>query len=566
MSTPLRILIVEDSESDTELLLRELRRGGYAPQYERVETEEALTAALLKQSWDLIISDNAMPRMNSMQALTITQQMGLDIPFIIVSGSIGEEVAVDAMRTGAHDYLMKDNIARLLPAINRELREAQMREEQRKADETIHRLAYIDQVTALPNRVRFLELLEEAVSRAKQHQGFVAVVLMNLDRFREINEALGNALGDSLLQQVGARLRGALVAPDEIGRLGGDEFCVLLHHLTSIDSVETEIKKFQQLLEAPFILEEIPIIVEASFGVAVLPDHADRSDTLLQRAEIAMYRAKKMASGCAVYTPEYDRRSPERIGLMAELRKAIDTGQLLLQFQPQVAIKTGLVVGTEAMVRWQHPRLGLLSPDKFILAAEQTGLIGPLTRWVLVETLKHASAMGLHVSVNLSARSLHDPQLPRRIEEMLRETGSTAQQLTLEVTESAIVLDPERAEDNLKALSRLGMRISIDDFGTGYTSLASIKNLPVNEIKIDKSFVLGMLDNNSDATIVRSVIDLGHNLGLEVVAEGVENEALYDAIKALGCDHAQGYFISEPQPSEQIQHWLATSKWKVEVK
>lgn len=557
----MRILIVEDSEPDTELLLRELRRGGFTLEYERVDTAEGLTSALVSQSWDLIISDNAMPQMNSMQALTITQQLGLDIPFIIVSGSIGEDVAVDAMRSGAHDYLMKDNIARLIPAITRELREAHMREERRKADETIHSLAYIDQVTGLPNRVRLLELVREAVTNAQRDHGSVAVILMNLDRFREINDALGNVLGDSLLQKVGSRLRKVLFAPDAIGRLGGDEFCILLPKLTSIDDIEVLIKKLQYLLEAPFILEDIPIIVEASFGVAILPDHADLPDVLLQRAEIAMYRAKKMASGYAIYTPEYDRRSPERIGLMAELRQAIDSEQLLLQFQPQVDIQSNHIVGSEALVRWQHPRLGLLPPDKFILAAEQTGLVGPLTRWVLIEALKRSLEMQLHVSVNLSARSLHDPHLPKVVEGVINETGTVAQQLTLEVTESAIVLDPARAEHNLAALNRLGVRISIDDFGTGYTSLASIKNLAVNEIKIDKSFVLGMLKNNSDATIVRSVIDLGHNLGLQVVAEGVETQELYEAIRSLGCDYAQGYFISRPQDSGALQMWLSTASW-----
>lgn len=563
MSTPLRILIVEDSEADTELLLRELRRGGYIPEFERVETAEGLTNALVKQSWDLIISDNAMPNMNCLQALTITQQMGLDIPFIIVSGSIVEDVAVNAMKAGAHDYLMKDNIARLLPAITRELREAYMREERRKADETIHSLAYIDPVTGLPNRVRFLELVKEAVTVAHREHGWVAVLLLNLDRFREINDALGNALGDTLLQKVASRLRGALFAPNVIGRLGGDEFCILLPKLAAVDDIQAIIEKLQRLLEAPFILEEIPIIVEASFGAALLPDHADRADTLLQRAEIAMYRAKKMASGYAIYTPEYDRRSPERIALMAELREAIDSEQLLLHFQPLVEIKSGRIIGTEALVRWQHPRLGLLPPDKFILAAEQTGLIRPLTRWVLIGALRWSREMQLRVSVNLSARSLHDPYLPHLVEQILNQTDAVAQQLTLEVTESAIVLDPERAEHNLAALNCLGIRISIDDFGTGYTSLASIKHLPVDEIKIDKSFVLGMLENNSDASIVRSVIDLGHNLGMQVVAEGVESPELYDAIVALGCDHAQGYFISKPQASEPLQKWLTTSPWAV---
>jgi diguanylate cyclase len=568
MTTPLRILIVEDSEADAELLLRELRRGGYAPEFEQVETPEGLVAALDHKSWDLIVSDYAMPRFNGLQALKLAQEKGLDIPFIIVSGTIGEDLAVAAMKAGAHDYLMKGSTARLLPAIARELREARMRQERRQADETILRLAYTDPVTGLPNRIRFLELVQEAVAAGQRENRPVAVLLMNLNHFREVNDTLGHDRGDSLLQKVGIRLRSALFAPDVIACLGGDEFGILLPRLAAVDDVRHVIKKLQHFLEVPFILDEIPIIVEASLGVATMPEHADDADTLLQRADIAMYRAKQMARGYAVYTPEYDRRSPEQLGLMAELRAAIEGGQLLLHFQPKVEVITRRIVGTEALVRWQHPRFGLLPPDKFILAAEQTGLISPLTRWVLIDALSHCQGarrqgIPLRVNVNLSARSLHDPRLPELIEEALEATGAEAGQLTLEITESAIVLDPKRAEETLVRLSRMGTWISIDDFGTGYTSLASIKHLSVNEIKIDKSFVLGMLASNSDAMIVRSVIDLGHNLGLRVVAEGVETKEMFDALAALGCDEAQGYFISKPQACEALKSWFPTAAWKL---
>jgi len=563
MATPLCILIVEDSESDAELLLRELRRGGYAPEFERVETPEGMSVALARQSWDLIVSDYAMPRFNGLQALRLTQEKGLDIPFIIVSGSIGEDVAVAAMKAGAHDYLMKGNTARLLPAIARELREARVRQERRQAEETIQRLAYIDPVTSLPNRVRFREQVHLAVEEATKLRHPLALLHMNLERFREINDTLGHDHGDNLLHQVGQRLRSALFTPDVVARFGADEFGILLPRLAAIDDVRRVIEKIQGCLEAPFTIDAIPIAVEASIGVATLPEHADDADTLLQRAEIAMYRAKRMASGYAAYTPEFDRRSPERLGLMAELRAAIEGDQLLLHFQPQVEITTGCVVGIEALVRWQHPRLGLLAPDKFILAAEQTGLIGPLTRWVLIDALNHCKGMPLRVSVNLSARSLLDPHLLEMINAALTVTGARPGQLTLEVTESAIVLDPQRAAETLAALDRLGVWISIDDFGTGYTSLASIKHIPVSEIKIDKSFVLGMLTSNSDAMVVRSVIDLGHNLGLTVVAEGVETKEMFDALAALGCDEAQGYFISKPQSCASLERWFPTAPWKL---
>ncbi len=568
MATPLRVLIIEDSETDAELLLRELRRGGYAPEFERVETPEGLDDALSRQSWDIIVSDYAMPRFNGLQALKLTQKKGIDIPFIIVSGSIGEDVAVAAMRAGAHDYLMKNNLARLLPAIARELREVHVRQGRRQADETIHRLAYIDAITGLPNRARFRELVQEAIVAGQREQRSFALLLMDLNRFKDVNDTLGHDRGDSLLQQVGLRLRGALFASDVVARLGGDEFGILLPRLTEADDVRHVIKKLHDCLEVPFIIDGIPIFVETSIGVAIMPEHADNADTLLQRADIAMYRAKQMAIDYAVYTPAFNLHSPERLGLMAELRDAIEQNQLVLHFQPKLELKTGRIVGIEALVRWQHPRLGLVPPDKFILAAEQTGLITPLTRWVLIDALSHcqgACREGIHlrVSVNLSARSLHDPHLPKMIADALDATGAEPGKLTLEVTESAIVLDPKHAEENLVALSRMGIALSIDDFGTGYTSLVSIKRLPINEIKIDKSFITNMLTDKKDAMIVRTIIDFGHNFGLTVVAEGVETREVLDALAALGCDQVQGYFVSKPQTCELLKIWFPTSPYKV---
>lgn len=568
MTTPLRVLLIEDSQNDAELLLRELRRGGYAPEFERVETPEGLDDALARQSWDLIISDYAMPRFNGVQALKLTQEKGIDIPFVLVSGSIGEDVAVAAMKAGAHDYLMKGNLTRLLPAIARELSEVRIRQERRHAEETIHRLAYIDPVTGLPNRVRFHKLVQEAVVAAQREQRPIALLLMDLDRFKDVNDTLGHDRGDSLLQQVGLRLRSALFEQDVVARIGGDEFGILLPRLATSDDLQHVIKNLHACLEVPFMIDGIPIVVETSIGVATMPEHADDTDTLLQRADIAMYQAKQMASDYTVYAPEFNPHSPERLGLMAELRDAIQQNQLVLHFQPKLALKSGRIVGTEALVRWQHPRFGMVPPDQFIVAAEQTGLISPLTRWVLIDALSHCQGacregIRLQVSVNLSARSLHDPYLPKMIADALDATGAEPGQLMLEVTESAIVLDPKRAEENLVTLSRMGVLLSIDDFGTGYTSLSSIKRLPINEIKIDKSFVTNMLTDKKDAMIVRTVIDLGHNFGLTVVAEGVETKEVLDALTALGCDEAQGYFISKPQAYEPLKSWLSTSSCKI---
>jgi diguanylate cyclase (GGDEF)-like protein len=568
MMRPLRALVVEDSEDDTALLLRELRRGGYDPSHTRVETSETMSKELSTRDWDIVFSDFSMPHFNAFDALALLRNSGHDLPFIIVSGTIGEDRAVTAMKAGAHDYILKGNLKRLVPAVERELREARIRQERMKADETIHRLAYTDTLTGLPNRIRFRELVQEAVLAGQHEQRPIALLLSDLDHFKDVNDTLGHDRGDILLQQVGLRLRNALFTPDVVARLGGDEFGILLPRLAAADDVRIVIKKLHDCLEVPFMIDGIPIIVETSIGVATMPEHADDADMLLQRADIAMYRAKKMASDYAVYAPEFNLHSPERLGLMAELRDAIEQNQLLLHFQPKVALKTGRIIGNEALVRWQHPRLGLVPPDKFILAAEQTGLIGPLTRWVLIDALTYCQdarreGIRLRVSVNLSARSLHDPQLPIMIAEALKATGAEPGQLMLEVTESAIVLDPKRAEENLVALSRMGVGLSIDDFGTGYTSLSSIKRLPVNEIKIDKSFVTNMLTDKKDEMIVRTVIEFGHNFGLTVVAEGVETKEVLDALAALGCDEVQGYFISKPQTCELLKSWLSASPWKV---
>jgi diguanylate cyclase len=568
MTTPLRVLVVEDSEDDTELLLHELRHGGYDLTHARVDIADMMRAELSAHTWDLVISDFSMPHFNAFAALELLHSTQQDIPFIIVSGTIGEDRAVSAMKLGAHDYILKGNLKRLVPAVERELREAHSRQERRQADETIRRLAYTDTLTGLPNRIRFRELVQEAIVTVSREQRPIALLLMDLDHFKDVNDTLGHDRGDILLQQVGLRLRNALFAPDVVARLGGDEFGILLSRLAATGDVRHVIKKLQDCLAVPLMIDGIPIVVEASIGVATMPDHADDADMLLQQADIAMYRAKRMAIDYAVYTPELNPHSPERLGLMAELRDAIEQKQLLLHFQPKLELKTGRIVGTEALVRWQHPRLGLLPPDKFILAAEHTGLIGPLTRWVLIDALTQClgarrEGIRLRVSVNLSARSLHDPHLPKMIADALAATGAEPGQLMLEVTESAIVLDPKHAEENLMALSRMGTGLSIDDFGTGYTSLASIKRLPVNEIKIDKSLVTNMLTDKKDAMIVRTVIEFGHNFGLTVVAEGVETQEVLDALAALGCDEVQGFFISTPQAWELLKSWFPTSHYKI---
>lgn len=560
----LHALIVEDSEDDTVLLVHELIRSGYEPIFHRVDTPETMRTELIGKKWDIIYSDFSMPQFSAFDALEILHNTGLDIPFIIVSGTIGEDRAVNAMKAGAHDYILKGNLKRLIPATERELREAIVRQDQRIADKTIYRLAYIDQVTELPNRVSFHELIDEAITAAKNELRPIALLLMDIDRFKHVNDTLGHDRGDILLKQLGMRLMTVVYSPNTVARIGGDEFGILLPQLSDLNEVQNMVDKIQKLLTPPFMIDGVPISVEASIGIATMPEHADSTHMLLQAADIAMYHAKHMASNYAVYEPKYNLNTPEKLGLMAELREAIERNQLLLHFQPKLELSTNRIIGVEALVRWEHPRLGLLYPDQFILAAEQTGLISPLTGWVLEEALRYSQSENLkgvylRVSVNLSARSLHDIQILNLIEATLIKTGAKPEQLVVEVTESAIVLDPTRAEETLNALNKMGVGLSIDDFGTGYTSLASIKRLPINEIKIDKSFITNMLTDFKDAMIVRSIIELGHNLGMTVVAEGIETEALLEALKALGCDEIQGYLICRPKAYKQLNNWFSTS-------
>jgi diguanylate cyclase (GGDEF)-like protein/PAS domain S-box-containing protein len=418
-----------------------------------------------------------------------------------------------------------------------------------------------DTLTDLPNRTLFRESLQQAILHARRYKKPLALLLLDLDRFRDINDTFGHHWGDTLLRQVGARLHSALRKSDPIARLGGDEFAVLLPNTGDMNGAIRAATRLMNVLEHTFVVEGHTLNVGASIGIALCPEHGEDADTLLRRADIAMYTAKRAHEGFAFYQPEQDDHTPDRLLLAGELRHAIENDQLVLHYQPKASFATGCVSHVEALVRWNHPQRGLVPPDQFIPLAEQTGLIRPLFLWVLNDALHQCSlwqqeGIGLHVAVNLSMRNLQDPRLPDTLVNLLSRWNLEPTWVELEITESALAADPERAMRILTRFSAMGMRITIDDFGTGYSSLAYLKRLPVDEIKIDKSFVLGMVNDENDATIVRSTIDLGHNLGLKVVAEGVEDQATWDLLTAWGCDLAQGYFLSHPLPAPDLVAWL----------
>ena len=564
MSKLLRVLIVEDSENDALLLLRGLSRGGFEPEFKRVETPEAMAAALSAQPWDIIVSDYSMPHFSGLAALWVLKQSGLDLPFILVSGTIGEDVAVEAMKAGAHDYVMKGNLQRLGTAIERELREAEVRKERKQTEERLKYLAQYDPLTNLPNRNLLYERMEQALVSSRHESKPLALILMDLDHFKEINDTIGHHAGD-LLQQVGLRLQGALRKTDTVARLGGDEFGVLLPGVDE-EGATLAARQLLKALEPPFVIGELTMHARASIGIAFFPTHGEDRDTLMRRADIAMYLAKQSANGYAVYSPEHDSYSPERLALIAELHRTIDNNQLFLAYQPKINLGTGTITGLEALARWQHPKIGLIPPDQFIPMAERTGFIKSLTLWGLKAALSQSRywlqhGVGVPVSVNLSARILHDGGFPDRMEELLESYGIAPEQLELEITESVIMTDPAHALDILTRISRMGVGLSIDDFGTGYSSLAYLKKLPVNAVKIDKSFVIHMIKDQSDAQIVRSTIELAHNLGLKVIAEGIETREVWDRLVALGCDEGQGYYMSRPIAAPEMTQWLHESPW-----
>ncbi len=426
-----------------------------------------------------------------------------------------------------------------------------------------------DSLTNLPNRLLLRERINEAIYVGKAKGTPLALMLMDLDRFKEINDTLGHHYGDLLLQQVGARLREVVWAPDVVARLGGDEFAVLLPSLAAPEHIRLVAQKLLYSLSRPFILEELTLDVGASIGIALFPDHGEDADTLLRRADVAMYIAKHTGAGFVLYSPDQDHHSPHRLSLITELRHAIDQGELRLHYQPKIDVKTGVMTGLEALVRWEHPRKGLIYPDMFIPLAERTGLIKPLASWVLMEALEQLrrwldAGTRFTVAVNLSVRNLQDHLLPAMIAEMLRRYRIDPELVELEITESVIMTDPGRTMEILRQLGNIGVSLAIDDFGTGYSSLASLKKLSVDAIKVDKSFVMDMTFDEDDAVIVRSTIDLAHNLGLEVIAEGVENQETWDRLAELGCDAVQGYFITRPIPADAIEPWLKRSPWKTE--
>ncbi len=476
-------------------------------------------------------------------------------PIMAIDGKLVGTLAMyyaEARDCDAHDLDLVEiaaNVASL--AIERARSEAAIRaSEERYLHQALH-----DSLTGLPNRTFFRERIERAISVENESLG---VVLIDLDRFKEINDTFGHYYGDLLLVELARRFQATVRKGDTVARLGGDEFGLVVPGVSDLNELDETLARILKAIGRPFEIGGLPFYIEASVGVALFPEHGTDVDLLVKRADIAMYAAKKAGTPRVIYTPEIDHHDPNGLTLLSELPRAIAEREFVLHYQPKVDVRTGALTSVEALIRWRHPTRGFVPPFDFIPLTEKTGLIHAVTQFVLDEALgqiKQWDADGhrLTVAVNLSMRNLHQESLPDDVAALLKKWDLSGDRLMLEITESAIVSDPAQTKAIVGRLSALGVGISIDDFGTGYTSLSYLARLELDQIKIDRSFVSTMDSNAGDAAIVRSIISLGHDLGLEVVAEGVETAVIWDQLALLGCDVVQGYFFSRPLPAEELR-------------
>jgi diguanylate cyclase (GGDEF)-like protein len=427
--------------------------------------------------------------------------------------------------------------------------------------EQIEKLALYDALTGLANRRLFRDRVEQALLSSKRESGGFSLMLLDLDRFKEINDTLGHQTGDAVLEELSVRLRTVARATDTVARLGGDEFALVLLGAADGASALFIAERIRRALEEPFAIYGLTLQLETSIGIAVYPEHGDDTEALLRHADIALY-ASKEAHVPVVYASKHNQHSPARLGLVGDTRRAIDEEEFVVHYQPEVDLATGGTPRVEALVRWEHPEHGLLYPDAFIPIARESALIRPITRYVVDAALRQCriwqdAGIELAVAVNLAERDLADSRLEEEVSDALRRWKLEPEMLELEIPESAVMRDPERVQKMLARLSRRGVRLAVDDFGSGYASLSHLKQLPVDVLKIDKSFVQNIGTNENDEAIVRSTIDLAHSLGIVVVAEGVDSEEILRRLSAFGCDLAQGFTLSRPVPADELTQWLA---------
>lgn len=554
----LRVLIAEDSEDDALLIMHQLHRGGYLPKMQRVDSAAAMREALDAQQWDLIITDHNMPSFSSGEALTLAREYDHNIPFILVSGSIGEEIAVDAMKSGVHDYVMKNNLTRLLPAIERELREAENRRAHQMAEATIRHMAYHDNLTGLVNRAEFELRLEATLEEARKVGEVHALVYLDLDQFKLVNDSCGHLAGDELLRRLAQRLQSRIRESDTLARLGGDEFGLLLKSCSLERAEDIAENLLATMRDYLFVWGERTFKVGASIGLVRVTGEHD-TQYLLSMADMACYAAKDRGRNRIHIYTEGDQELSQRRGEMLwiqRLQTAMANDELIL-FRQQIKALQGAESHWELLLRLRSDEGDIITPDRFIPAAERYNLMPEIDRWVIRHTCEQLQAQyaGVPTSmqpgsvfVNLSATSLSDPGLVDYIGEQVKSHEIPPGTIGFEITETAAIADFDCARELIRGLRKHGFKVALDDFGTGMSSFSYLKSLAVDFVKIDGGFVRSMLDDEMDGAIVEAINTIGHIAGIQTIAEFVENDALLKHLTTLGVDYAQGWGVEHPQP------------------
>ncbi|HWP92048.1 MAG TPA: EAL domain-containing protein [Thermodesulfobacteriota bacterium] len=563
----LRILLLEDNPADADLIRHELSKASTQFLLRQADTEETYLKELKEFAPDLILSDYTLPSFDGMSALAIAKEKCPEVPFIFVTGSLGEETAIETLKSGATDYVLKDRLSRLVPSIHGALKEVEERGMRKKLEEQLIYNAFHDALTGVPNRNLFLDRLNQLIRHGMRRKDYLfAVLFLDLDRFKKINDSLGHRIGDLLLRAVAQRLEGCLRSNDTVGRLGGDEFTIILDDIKDISDAIRVANRISREVNLPFNLNGHRVFTSASIGVVLSSAGYERTEDILHDADLAMLRAKSLGGGrYEVFDHSMRDMAAKLLELEVDLHQAIERQEFELHYQPVVSLDNGKITGIEALLRWRHPKRGLLLPAEFIPGAEVTRLIIPIGDWVLREACRQARVWQdefyrktpFSMNVNLSGKQCTQSNLVDQVEQVLKDTDLDPSKLRLEIIEDAITKNAHCVTGILRQLRALGVRLSLDDFGTGYSSFGSFNNLPVDTLKIDRSFIKGINGDEKDWNIVRAIIMLAHGLGMDVTAEGIETANQLTKLRLMKCTHGQGYYFSKPMDCESTRALIA---------
>jgi len=569
MTTSLNLLLLEDSPADAELMIEVLRESGFDPTFRRVESKDAYLREL-DQPPDFILSDYSMPQFTARDALRLMKERGLDLPFIIVSGCIGEEMAVECMKAGAADYLLKDRLGRLGHAVTQALERKQLIEEKRQAEQRLFLETFHDSLTGLPNRALFMDRLERVFLQSRRQPGHVFALLhVNLDGFKMVHSSLGPSPADRLLIEVSQRILRRVRSADTVARMEGDAFTLLIDNLKAVGNATRVADRIQQEFAMPFVTGEGEIFLTPCIGIACSHAGYESGEHLLRDATAAMLQAKASGrAGFVIFDKAMHQQAMARLKIEGDLRQALDRKEFRLAYQPIVDLNEGRVTGFESLLRWQHPEYGLTRPDAFLSIAMELGLMKNIGEWTLVEACRQLKiwqeefprVRPLTVSVNFSIEQFAQDRLTHVIPKVLERSGIDPSSLKIEITESEMMKNPEAAIKVLAEIKRQEIDTCLDDFGTGYSSLSHLQQLAIRFLKIDQSFVRRLGTEDDALAIVKTIITLAHQLGRQVIAEGVETAEHLVILRSLGCEYGQGYFFAKPLAPEEVKTLLASGR------